>query len=157
MGMNTLKRLVCTLPFVVAATAAVAAEWIPWPTPKGSTWVGAGFKHDDGGSLVIICDPNKKLISYVLVEPRAHWQTGTTVVVRVKADDGTETPNTPSSGAVIEPTQLVVGEESTWDLYIMGQASHFFAVGAGDYARIFPVANLKEATTPVLRTCGDHW
>jgi hypothetical protein len=39
----------------------------------------------------------------------------------------------------------------------MGKATAFFAMGDGVYARIFPVANFRQATTPVLQACGDHW
>jgi hypothetical protein len=69
--------------FVVAisltTTAVIAAEigkWGPWTVPKDSPFVAAGFKHDDGGALAILCDTKAKLISLVLEEQRASRQTG---------------------------------------------------------------------------------
>ena len=32
-----------------------------------------------------------------------------------------------------------------------------FAVGTGEYGRIFSVANFRRAVEPVLTACGDHW
>ena len=154
--MIALKGFAFTLLFTVAASAAIAQEWRPSPMPKDSGLVGAEFRHDDGGALVIACDTAKHLIIYFLVEPRAHWEKGSKIAVKVRADDGTETPNNPSTGVVIAPTKLFVGEESTWDLYIMDHAQTFFATGAGGFARIFLTKNYREATDPVLHACGDH-
>ena len=49
-----------------------AIEWGPSPLPSG--FVGADYTHDDGGALIIMCDTTKKLISYLLVDPRARWK-----------------------------------------------------------------------------------
>jgi len=62
-----------------------------------------------------------------------------------------------SKAIVIGPTRYVVKEEATFHLAAMGQATSYFAVGTGDYARIFPAADFRKATEPVLRACGDHW
>jgi hypothetical protein len=75
--------------------------------------------------------------------------------VTTRSDDGTELK--PSSGVVIGPTQLVITEDATWDLWTMGKTEVFFATGVGGYARIFPITNFKKSTEPVLRACGDHW
>jgi hypothetical protein len=152
---KAIKRLACALPLMGVATTAIGGEWASWPTPKDNIWVGAGFKLDDGGALIITCDQAKKHISYTLDEPRAHWQTGAKIAVLVLADDGKQTQL--STGVVINPTQLVVWEESTRDLNTIGHAKSFFGIGAGGYGRIFPVTNLREATAPVLTACGDHW
>jgi TPR repeat protein len=147
----TPKSLTPTL----AASEAVPGEWGPWPSPKDSPLVSAGFRHDDGGALVVMCDTSKRLISIGLEEPRAQWRTGEPMSVTTRADDGTQMQ--PSTGVVIGPTRLVVGEESTWDLHVMGQAKSFFAIGVGGYARIFPTVNFRKVTETVLRACGDHW
>jgi hypothetical protein len=153
--MKAIKRLACTLPLTCVATMAIAAEWAPWPTPKSSTWVGAGFRHDDDSTLVVICDRPKKRISYTLNEPLAHWETGKKITVLVLADDGTRAQ--PSTGVVINPTQVTVSDQSPLGLNVMAQAKSFFGIGAGGYGRIFPITNLREATTPVLAACGGHW
>src|SRR5271169_3331011 len=144
--MKAIKWLACTLPLICVATMAIAAEWAPLPTPKGSAWVGAGFNHDDGSMLVIICDRAK--ISYTVNEPLAHWETGKKFTMLVLADDGKQAQ--PSTGVVINPTQLTVGEQSPRGLNIMEQAKSFFAIGAGGYGRIFPNTNLRAATTPPI-------
>ena len=74
---------------------------------------------------------------------------------KTRSDDGRELK--PSTGVVIGPTRIVVKEELTFDLIIMGDSKSFFAIGVGGYARIFPIANFKKATQPVLAACGDHW
>jgi hypothetical protein len=132
---------------------AETGTWGPWPSDL--TAVAAGFKHDDGGALIIQCDKTKRFMSYVLEEPRAHWQKGAPISVTTKADDGATTG--PSAGVVIGPTRLVVGEQSTWDIVTMGNAKTFFAIGDGVHARVFPTANFRTALDPVLRACGDHW
>ena len=113
------------------------------------------YTHDDGGALFILCDTSKKLISYLLVDPRAHWEKGKPVSLTTKADDGSQSG--PSTAVVIGPTKLVVGEQSTWDISTMDKATAFFAMGDGVYARVFPAANFRKVTAPVLQACGDHW
>jgi hypothetical protein len=49
---------------------------------------------------------------------------------------------------------LVIDGESMADILIMGQAKAFFAIEAGEYVRIFPTANFRKATAPVLGACG---
>jgi len=39
----------------------------------------------------------------------------------------------------------------------MGQATAYFAVVTGDYARIFPALNFRKMAEPVLKACRDHW
>jgi len=31
------------------------------------------------------------------------------------------------------------------------------SIGNGEFARVFPAANLRAAVTPALNVCGDHW
>jgi len=132
---------------------AETGRWGPWPSDL--TAVAAGFKQDDGGTLIIQCDKSKRFMSYVLEEPRAHWQKGAPVSVTVRADDGSQTG--PSTGVVIGQTRLIVGEQSIWDIVTMSTAKSFFAIGDGAYARIFPTANFRDALDPVLQACGAHW
>jgi hypothetical protein len=150
-----LKALAVALPTVFATSVAVCGnqEWGPSSLPNG--YVGADFTHDDGGALIIICDTGKRLISYLLVDPRAHWEKGASVSLTTKADDGSQSG--PSAAVVVGPTKLMVEEQSTLDIAIMGKATAFFAMGDGVYARIFPAANFRKATAPVLQVCGDHW
>lgn len=129
--------------------------WGPWSLPNFPSLIGTQFVHDDGGSLTIVCDRSKHLISYILTEPRANWQLGSTIEVKTRADDGSETG--PSHGHVLKADALTVLEESTWDISTMGKATTWFAIGAGGYARIFLSKGFKVSTEPVLRACGDHW
>ena len=140
-------------PTAPAPSPALKGEWEPSVSDLTATAVG--FKHDDGGALIIQCDTKERLISYEFVEPRAHWTKGAKIIVTARADDGSSTG--PSTGIAIGPTRLLVGEQSTWDIVTMGNAKSFFFVGAGDYARTFPTRAFKTALEPVLHACGDHW
>jgi hypothetical protein len=153
--MPTALVVVLAALFVASAALCGNQEWGPTPLPKDSGFVGADYTHDDGGALIILCDTSKKFISYLLVDPRAHWEAGTPVNLTTKADNGSQSG--PSTAVVIGPTKLAVGQQSTWDIATMGKAQAFFAMGDGIYARIFPVANFRKATAPVLQACGDHW
>jgi hypothetical protein len=155
-GFSMLKTLACALVLGLATSEAISADWQPWPSPKDSPLVAAGFRHDDGGAFIVACDTKARLISILIEEPRASWQAGATMPVTTRADDGTERKPA-STGVVIGPTRLVIKEDSTWDLWTAGQAKAFFATGVGGYARIWPVGNLKRATDSVLKACGDHW
>ncbi len=150
-------RVIAVVVGLLGFTSSVAmgAEWGPWPAPKDGSFAAAGFKHDDGGALVIVCNTRARLISILIEEPRARWNKGATMSVTVRSDNGTELK--PSTGVVTGPTQLIVQEQATWDLWIMGKANKFFATGVGGYARIFPTANFKPITAPVLAACGDRW
>jgi hypothetical protein len=138
------------------------SEWVTLTPPNGPN-VFASFQHGDGGILIIMCDVKKKLISYSLVEPRAQWKADDSIKVTIRSDvwiaglsdDGREM--SPSTGVVLGPTQLMVGEESTWDVFVMGQAKDFFTMRVGSYQRDFPTANLRRAVAPVLHACGDGW
>jgi hypothetical protein len=155
MFQQLMKAVVAALPIVSAASGAFCGDqqWGPSSLPSG--YVGADFTHDDGGALVILCDTSKKLISYILIDPRAHWEKGTPVSLTTKADDGSQSG--PTAAIVIAPTKLAVAQQSTWDISTMGKAKIFFAMGDGVYARVFPTTNFREATAPVLQACGDHW
>jgi hypothetical protein len=158
MFQKVIKALVVALPIMFVTSGAFCGDQV-WglssPSSLPSGFVGADYTHDDGGALVILCDTSKKLIAYLLVDPRAHWEKGAPVSLTTKADDGSQSG--PTAAFVIGPTKLIVGEQSTWDISTMGKATGFFAMGDGVYARIFPAANFRQATTPVLQACGDHW
>jgi hypothetical protein len=156
MRRNAMTALIAFLAVTCLAPGANSTEWRSWPTPKDSPFVGAGFKHDDGGSFVVLCDTKARLMSILIVEPRAKWQSGATMNVITRADDGTES-NPASAAVVIGATQIVIKERSTFDLFTAGKAKTFFATGVGGYARIWPVVNFKKATDSVLKACGDHW
>lgn len=149
-------RIVITSVLVLmlgSASNAFAAEWVRFADSE--PFVGVGYTHDDGGTLLVSCNKSKKLMAYMLKEPRANWTKGETMKVQIRADDGTQMQA--SDGQVIAPQEIVVGEESTWDMFVMGKAAVFFASGVGGYARVWPVSNFKQATTPILQACGDHW
>jgi hypothetical protein len=148
-------RLMGALIFGLAASTAFCADgkWGPWPS--ASPFVAAGFQHDDGGALVLMCDTKTKQLSLGLEESRANWQAGGQMKFMTRSDDGTELND--SMGFVMGPTRLIVKEDATLHLHAMGKATAFFVVGTGEYARIFPAADFRNAMEPVLRACGDHW
>jgi len=151
-----MKRLVvCALALGLATLQAASGEWRSWPSSKDSLFVAAGFRHDDGGALIVMCDPEAKLMSIGIEEPRASWTAGTPMEITTKADTGRT--NGPSHGVAIAPTRLVVKEQSTWDLSTMGNAKSFFAIGVGAYARIYPTANFRKVVDPVLAASGDSF
>jgi hypothetical protein len=139
--------MVCLL----MADPVSAADWGP---VNSHGFVGVGYVHDDEGALFVLCDPNTRLISILLNETRAKWTAGTAMNVIAKADTGDEYT---AKGKTAGPTQLIVGEEATFSLNTMGKARASFIVGNGEYARVFPAANFRQAAEPVLAACGDHW
>jgi hypothetical protein len=155
--MKLLIQVACAMIALVAWSAAASADfqaWGPWSLPDSPQLVGIQFVHDDGGALTIFCDRSKHLIAYILREPRANWQEGSTIDVRTQADDGTKSI---SHGHVLKSDTLTVLEESTWGIHTMGQAKVAFVMGDGVYARIFLAQNFRTLMEPVLRACGDHW
>ena len=53
MSYREVKAFAVSLPLVLAASLAICGDWGPWPMD--------GFSHDDGGSLVIICNAQTKV------------------------------------------------------------------------------------------------
>lgn len=155
--MQIAKALVIAFAALAVSSAVGRAEigkWGPWPSRPDGPFTAAGFKHDDGGALVIICDKAVHIISLVLEEPRAHWRLGDPKELIVKSDVGQEIK---LSGGVIGPTRAAVKNEATFGLYMMGKSHAFFAIGDGGYGRIFPMENFKSSVEVPLRACGDHW
>ena len=158
-----MTRLAVGMLLVGLGASAAAAEWVPWPSSPDSPPnidspappVVAGFKHDDGGKLLVICDTGTRLISIGVEEPRAHWQPGTPMDVTTKADTGAS--NGPSHAVVIDPTRLIIKEHSTEDLRTMGQAKASFVMDAGGYARSYPMENFRTVVAPVLAACDGHF
>jgi hypothetical protein len=150
-----MRTVLLALPLLLQFVAANAAtgEWEgPW---NDKDLVAAGFSHDDGGALVVICDTKAKLMSLGITEPRASWTAGTPMEVTTKADTGETTG--PSHGVVTAPKRVIVKDDSTWDISTMGNAKVFFGIGVGGYARIYPTENFKKVVDPVLAACGDHF
>jgi hypothetical protein len=133
------------------AVPASAADWGP---VQGQGFVGVGYVHDDEGALFVLCDPDTRLMSILLIETRAKWTAGTPMNVITKADTGDEFT---AAGKTLGPTQLGIGTEATFSLNTMGKARASFIVGNGVYARVFPAANFRKAVAPVLTACGDSW
>jgi len=68
----------------------------------------------------VLCDTKTKLLSLLLVEPRASWSTGGTMPFMVRPDQG-QSASSPSKGIVIDPKKLVVKNQATFDLYAWGR------------------------------------
>jgi hypothetical protein len=130
------------------------ADWVPVTLPDQPFLKVARYMHDDGGSLSVICDTRQNLIRIMHQEPRANWTEGDTVNETTMDDDGFAT--TSKYGKALSRTAMLVANESTFDLFRMGQAKRFFTVTIGNYSRIYPTANFKHITDPVLRACGDR-
>jgi hypothetical protein len=137
----------------LASPAFAIQTWESLPGPSGT--VAAGFVHDDGGTLILMCDPQRKYLMMGLIEPRAKWQKGQQLKFMTHSDAGGNLDDT--LGIVMSPTFLVIGDDTTWHLHAMGKATTFFGVGTGEYARVFPAAGFRKAMEPVLQACGDHW
>jgi hypothetical protein len=149
-----IKTIVCVAALALPASEAICGDWLPAQAPGHPYFVGVQFVHDDNGSLVVVCDTREKLIRIIHTEPRANWKEGDTVGVTTKDDDGVGTGT--SRGMVMSSNMVVVMNESTFDLWTMGNAKRFFTVSAGNYARIYPATNFKRATEPALRACVDR-
>jgi hypothetical protein len=76
-----------------------------------------------------MCDTTKKLLHLGLIEPRANWQQrGQQMKFITRIDTGDDVNDT--VGRVTHRDQLVVSPEDTiWNLYVMGKATTWFAVG----------------------------
>ncbi len=143
-----MKTLVGALAVGLATSEAICGEWGPLPTDDAFT-VPAGW------GVIVMCGTKQKLIAIVYHEPRASWKEEETIDIITKDGDGVGTGT--AHAVAISSTALIVRNESTFDLWTMGNAKRFFTVSAGNYARIYPAANFKRATEPVLRACGDRW
>ena len=151
-----MRHLIVGMLALICASVADAAEWGPWPLAENDgRIVAAGYKHDDGGALIILCDVQSRSISLVFQEPRAKWEAGTKIPFTTLPDDGAQL--SPSNGAVLGPNAIVIKAESTFHVFSMGQAHNSFAVRTGPYARIFPASGFRPAIEVVLKACGDHW
>lgn len=148
-----MRLLISALMILFVAFSAKAADWSQCRAP--GDLIAACFTHDDGGALYVMCDAKKKLMSILLIEPRATWQKNTPMNVITRASDGKQF--SPSHGIVVDEHMVLVVNDSTWDISTMGDAKGAFIVSAGDYARVFPTANFRKAVDPVMATCGDHF
>jgi hypothetical protein len=137
---------------VATVSSADAGDWGPWPIDN--PYVAAGFEHDDGGKLLVLCDSKARFISLVIEETRANYQQGASVALIIRSDAGNEVR---PSGIAMNSKTLIIKEEATFGIWTMGQATKVIVLGDGTYARIFPAANFRKAVEPVLRACGDHW
>jgi hypothetical protein len=43
-----------------------------------------------GGALVILCDTSKKLIAYMLIDPRAHFNMQSLIAIRIPLSENTQ-------------------------------------------------------------------
>ncbi len=132
---------------------ARAEEWHIGLAP-GQTDVVASYKHNDGAALYVICDTGKKHLSIAYFEPQAKWTTGSGIDVMTLPDSGQQP--SPSHGVIIAPTQVVLKHDVSFDVWTMEQAKGSFKMSVGDYARVFPAANFRDAVEPVLTACGTH-
>jgi len=145
-----IRTIVCLAALALPASQAVCGDWDEAQT--AGNFAGARYRHDDGGSLLVVCDTSNKRIRIMLKEPRANWKEGDAVGVITKNDKGDG--NNTSKGQAVSST-VVLAQAN--DLWTMSNARRFFMVSAGNYARIYPAAGFKSATEPVLRACGDTW
>ena len=129
-------------------------EWRTQAVPAANDVV-ASFKHTDGAELSVICNTDNKRLTIAFQEPRAKWTAGQGIDVITLPDSGQQP--SPSGGFITGPTEVVLKHDPAFDLWTMAQASDSFKLSVGDFARVFPAANFREAVAPVLKACGDHW
>ncbi len=129
-------------------------EWRTQAIPAANDIV-ASFKHSDGAELSIICNTGNERLTIAFQEPRAKWTAGQGIDVFTLPDSGQQP--SPSGGFVIAPTEVVLKHDPTFDLWTMAQANGSFKLSVGDFARVFPATNFRNAVEPVLKACGDHW
>lgn len=132
----------------------VKQEWHTQSVP-GANRLVATFMHHDGSQLSVVCSINDKRLTITYRQPEANWAAGAGLDVLTLPDSGQQP--SPSYGLVTGPTQVVLKHDPTFDLWTMGQAKDFFKLSVGDFARVFPTANFRDAVAPVLQACGDHW
>ena len=150
------------LPPAKVVSRAQAVRPVPLP-PKKQEWttlsasddVIASFKHNDGSELSVICSTEQKKLLIAFQLPQAKWSTGQGIDVITLPDSGQQP--SPSGGFITGPTEVVLKHDPTFDLWTMAQAKDFFKLSVGDFARVFPMANFRNAVEPVLKACGDHW
>jgi len=136
---------------LMASSPSRAEEWHIGVAP-GQNDIFASYKHDDGATLLVICDTATKHLSIAYSEPRAKWATGTGIDVMMLPDSGQQP--SPSHGVIIAPTQVVLKHDVSFDVWTMEQARGFFKMSVGDFSRVFPAANFMNAVAPVLKACG---
>jgi len=148
----SLCLVVATLAGLIASSPSRAEEW--HIGSAGQNDIIASYKHDDGAALLVICDTVKKHLSIAYREPQAKWLTGSGIDVMTLPDSGQQP--SPSHGVIIAPTQVVLKHDVSFDVWTMEQARGFFKMSVGDFSRVFPAANFRNAVEPVLKACADH-
>jgi hypothetical protein len=51
---------------------------------------------------------------------------------------------------------LVLENDATWELSVIGTAKTSFTITAGSFSQTFSAEKLRAAVAPVLEQCGDH-
>jgi hypothetical protein len=151
-----LRVVVCALAVVLAPSAGAAevGKWAPWTFERQTSLAATGYKHDDGGALVIACDQPKRMMLLFWLEPRAKWHQGDLMRVTIRTDVAGELV---VDGQVIGSTTAGVKNDATLGLVMMSKAKDLFVLGNGEYARVFPAAGFEASVAVPLRACGDHW
>ena len=139
-------------PIAPVPLPPVKQEWSTQSAP-GDNDIVATFKHIDGAALSVICSTDNKSLVIAFQTPQAKWTVGQGIEVVALPDSGQQV--SPSYGIATAPTQLVLKHDTAFDVWTMAQAKDFFKFSAGDFARVFPAANFRDAVAPVLKACGD--
>ena len=159
--MAPMKRVALGALLLAGSISAAAAQWMPWPPSPESPMsvdlppVAAGYKHGDGGVLVVACDTRRKRMWIGLHEPRARWQPGAPIDVTTRTDTGASTG--PLQGVVTDSSYLRSEQQPALVVRTMDQAKGSFAVTAGGYERIYLMENFRKMVDPVLSACGEHF
>jgi hypothetical protein len=159
MDLNIRCSVIAAIILAFLPTAGVCGEWA---IAKN----GWAISEQEGARMGIACDTEhgralhpdslgKILIFYT--EPRADWVKFEKSDVRTAADDGSRSVGGKSEGTVLSPDSLVIEDDATWELSVMGKAKNSFTITAGKYSRTFSAVKLKETVATVLSKCGDHW
>ncbi|WP_369720056.1 hypothetical protein AB8Z38_22915 [Bradyrhizobium sp. LLZ17] len=157
-----MRRVYIVCAAMLLACSSTSGYCDDWATAQdGSAAVVA-----DGARLNVVCDTDHgralhpdslgKILIF-LKEPVAAWRKLESVEVRTRSDTGSQSANPPSHGTALSSTSLVLEDDATWELSVMGAATKSFTLIAGGHARTFSAINLRATVSPVLGRCGDHW
>jgi hypothetical protein len=151
---TTLMQASIALP----TSIGFCSDWFTSKTGNAVTEQGDSylFVHCDTSGERALHPDSRGLILIFFHEPTAHWEKDKQVEVTTLADDGSKTIGK-SYGRALSTNDLMLKNDATWELSVMGNAKNSFTITAGGYARTFSALKLQETVKPVLEKCGDHW
>jgi hypothetical protein len=153
---------------MLADVSAYAGEWmnkedktaISAQVQEGAAGVIVLCRHTDPTpsdcrSLSCVSDQPPPMTIFIL-EPRAKWKQGAEMEVTFRSDDPSVAADI-AHGTADAETVVAIKQSPVVDIWTMGQSKSLFTVSVGGFSQTFSAANIRNATEPVLRACGDSW